>query len=304
MSQLPVYTVTARNTAADSENKMHDDRVASEFGFRGGLVPGVTVYAYMTAPIVGSMGLDWLERGSMKVRFLQPFYDGEPVVVRAEMTPGPNSTSVQVRAERETGEQCATGEAGLSSVPGVSLSSPIEETGNHSEAPSPPAEQRLPATREALKPGTVFGAIEETLDLASIAASLLGQIEERLPVYYGPSAHGLPVHGPAVHGPSGYGPSVYGPGPVAHPITLLSLANRILVENVKLGPWIHAGSDLVNYHLAYDGETITVRGRIHDSFERKGHEFVVLDLILSSGEIIVQKVRHTAIYTPRKPEKV
>jgi hypothetical protein len=293
MSQLPVYTATARNTAADSENKMHDDRVASEFGFRGGLVPGVTVYAYMTVPIVGRFGLDWLERGSMKVRFLQPFYDGEPVVVRAAMTSGPDSTIVKVTAERETGELCATGEASLSSVPGVGLPSPIEETENHSEAPSPHAEHRLPATREALSPGTVFGVIEETLDLPSIAAFLLDQIEERLPVYYSHSVPSLSVNGPYA----------YGPGPVAHPITLLSLANRILVQNVKLGPWIHASSELVNYHLAHDGETITVRGRIHDSFERKGHEFVVLDLVLSSGETIVQKVRHTAIFNPRKPEK-
>ena len=40
----------AVNTAPDSENKMHDDRVAAQYGFRGGLVPGVTVYGYMTVP--------------------------------------------------------------------------------------------------------------------------------------------------------------------------------------------------------------------------------------------------------------
>jgi len=33
--------VSAYNTAAASDNKIHDDSVARRFGFRGGLVPGV-----------------------------------------------------------------------------------------------------------------------------------------------------------------------------------------------------------------------------------------------------------------------
>lgn len=45
---MPVHRVRAVNTAPDSENKMHDDRVAAQYGFQGGLVPGVTVYAYIT----------------------------------------------------------------------------------------------------------------------------------------------------------------------------------------------------------------------------------------------------------------
>ena len=42
------YTVEAFNTATDSTNKIHDDDVARTYGFRGGLVPGVDVYAYLT----------------------------------------------------------------------------------------------------------------------------------------------------------------------------------------------------------------------------------------------------------------
>jgi len=82
------YRVRARNTAVESENKIHDDSVAAGYGFRGGLVPGVTVYAYMTVPIVERFGLDWVERGSMQVKFHQPFYDGEEVSVQAEVNEG------------------------------------------------------------------------------------------------------------------------------------------------------------------------------------------------------------------------
>ena len=42
------YVVEAYNTATQSTNKIHDDDVARTYGFRGGLVPGVDVYAYLT----------------------------------------------------------------------------------------------------------------------------------------------------------------------------------------------------------------------------------------------------------------
>ena len=43
---LPTYRVKARNTSSTSDNKIHDDAVAAKYGFRGGLVPGVTVREY------------------------------------------------------------------------------------------------------------------------------------------------------------------------------------------------------------------------------------------------------------------
>ena len=49
--------VSAYNTAAASDNKIHDDCVARRFGFRGGLVPGVEkVYAYMAHMPVARCG--------------------------------------------------------------------------------------------------------------------------------------------------------------------------------------------------------------------------------------------------------
>src|SRR5215211_8860378 len=82
---FPVYRVRARNTSVTSDNKIHDDEVAARFGFRGGLVPGVTVYAYMTVPLVAQFSAAWLERGSMQVKFHHPFYEGEEVFVRSDV---------------------------------------------------------------------------------------------------------------------------------------------------------------------------------------------------------------------------
>ena len=60
------YELRAHNTATDSENKIHDDEVARRFGFSGGLVPGVDVYAYLTHLPAETWGSDWLERGTMR----------------------------------------------------------------------------------------------------------------------------------------------------------------------------------------------------------------------------------------------
>ena len=69
------YQVRARNGAAASENKIHDNDVARQYGFAGGLVPGVTIYGYMTRPALDWFGAEWLSRGTMSARFVRPFYE-------------------------------------------------------------------------------------------------------------------------------------------------------------------------------------------------------------------------------------
>ncbi len=56
----------AHNTAPDSENRIHDNQTAAALGFRAGLVPGVTVYGYVTVPVTERYGADWLARGGMR----------------------------------------------------------------------------------------------------------------------------------------------------------------------------------------------------------------------------------------------
>lgn len=264
------YRVRARNTSTNSENKIHDDATAATYGFRGGLVPGITVYAYVTVPIVERFGLDWLDRGSMQVKFHQPFYDGEEVIVRADVDASADPINIAITAEREDETACATALATVNDR-SAWLGEPRLE--DYPEAPLPQLEARPAASRELLVPGTLLGTLTETVSLAD--TTVLENLDERLPIYIGAHA-------------------------VAHPFTLLGLANQILVRNYKLGPWIHAASDLINWSVARSGEEISVRGRIADCFERKGHEFVVLDVLLAAKDNrVVQQVRHTAIYRPR-----
>ena len=76
-------SLTAKNFAVDSPNRMHRDDVAAQYGFPGGLVPGVGLFAYLTQPVVADWGRDWLTRGTIAARFLKPVLDGERLTVHA-----------------------------------------------------------------------------------------------------------------------------------------------------------------------------------------------------------------------------
>ena len=67
-----IWSAKALNTAPDSDNQIHGDEMAKEFGFKGGLVPGVTVSAYLLHPIIEKWGLDWLEKGWASAHCLMP----------------------------------------------------------------------------------------------------------------------------------------------------------------------------------------------------------------------------------------
>lgn len=264
------YRVRARNTSVDSENKIHDDAVAAGYGFRGGLVPGITVYAYMTVPLVEWFGLDWLERGSIQVKFHQPFYDGEEVIVGGRVDADSEPIKASVTAERSDGTVCATALATMGDQSDW-LGEP--RLADYPEASLAEFERRPEASRESLVPGALLGTLTEKFDLPNV--TLLESLDERLPIYYGSQA-------------------------VAHPFALLRMSNQILMTNFRLGPWIHAASDLINRSVVRNGDEVSVRGRIRERFERKGHQFVVLDeLLVANRNRVVQQVRHTAIYRPR-----
>ena len=92
--------VSAYNTAAASDNKIHDDCVARRFGFSGGLVPGVEVYAYMAHMPVARWGRAWLERGCADCRFWKPVYDAALARITAAEESGALTLTVESAGER------------------------------------------------------------------------------------------------------------------------------------------------------------------------------------------------------------
>ena len=247
---MPTAPIIAVNTAAESENKIHDDRVAAQYGFRGGLVPGVTVYGYLAAAVVDHFGEAWLERGAMDVRFSSPVYEGEEVHVAIEAHDGHAAAEIARRA------------SGLAWL----HDDPAPDAVAFTERPLP--DPRPPAAHEVFQPGTVLGTLTSRLDLAQSPMS-------------------APLD-PAI-----------GPRRCAQPAVVLALANEILVRNAELGPWIHAASEVRNFRALHDGDEIRVRARVAECYERKGHEFIVLEVVILTVGTVATLVRHTAIWRPR-----
>jgi acyl dehydratase len=161
------YSVVAFNTATASTNKIHDDEVAKRFGFRGGLVPGVDVYAYLTHPPAEAWGLDWLERGTMTARFLQPVYDGEQVDVIPV-----GERALELRSG-ETVRATATADFPESQAEPPDLERwPVVE-----QRDDPP-----PASAESLAVGTAFALAPHTFRAAK-AGEYLDAVRESLPLY-------------------------------------------------------------------------------------------------------------------------
>ncbi len=264
--RLPEYRVKARNTSENSENKIHDDAVARQYGFRGGLVPGVTVYAYLTRPLVDALGAAWLERGTATVRLVKPVLDGEEVTVSGAVT-GRDAKGVTATLAVTTaaGGECATLTATLPAGSPVPVNLAL-----YAAAPLPA--ERPAATREHLGSLAALGTPVAAYDEAS-AAEYLRSVADPLPLY---------------HGAGGW----------VHPGFLLHQANRALSQNVRMGPWIHAGSVVRHLGGARVGETLAARGRVRSLFEKKGREFVELDLVIVAGDRPrpVAHVLHTAIY--------
>jgi acyl dehydratase len=258
------YRVRAHNAATKSENKIHHDEVARRYGFEGGLVPGVTVYAYMTHPAVAAFGRPWLERGTMTARFVRPCYDGDDIVVEATVVDSDSDDRViELNVSRGGDDVIATGTASL--PPGVK---PAPSLDSYPTAPLP--DERPPASHDTLAAIDALGSWAATFR-ADHAPAFLDEIGEDLALY---RDEGL-----------------------AHPGYLLLSANSILTANVRLGPWMHLGSEVTSFGVVADGDRVSTRGRVTELFDRKGHRFADLDLLLVANDTRpVQHVHHTVIY--------
>ena len=267
MSTMVTWELRAHNTATQSDNKIHDDDVARRFGFTGGLVPGVDVYAYLTHPPAQAWGRGWLERGTMQARFASPVYDGEIIhVVTTDQSEDASGAHAELEVRNARGDVCATATA---SLPTTSVAAPPA-------ADWPDVAQvtdRPPASPDSLAVGLTFGLDAHGFH-ADRAGEYLDDVRETLALYRDER--------------------------VAHPGWLLRDANYVLARNVRLGPWIHVESVAQHHRAVADGDTVQTRARVVREWEHKGHRFVTLDVaILASGAVAV-RVAHTAIYAPRQ----
>jgi len=257
-----VHRVIAHNTASDSDNRIHADDVARSLGFRGGLVPGVDVWAYLAHLPAERWGYAWLEHGHMHAGFQRPVYHGDAVEVRAEATA---TDVVALTLVGPNGEVRARGEATLP---------PIQPAVDVDSIPRRPLPATPPdASPDSLAIGTLLGTFEIGYR-GDRAGTYLDDVREDLPLYR--------IDHPA------------------HPAWLLRTVNWALAANVRLGPWIHVASTATHLGIGRDGDRFSIRSRVTSEYERSGHRFVELDALIVADDVRpLMRVAHTAIYRPR-----
>jgi acyl dehydratase len=270
---LPEYRVKAINTSTDSENKIHDNETARRYGFAGGLVPGVTVFGYLTHPLAAAFGAGWLQRGTATVRFVKPVLDGEDVRVVGEVTARDpqGGVTATVRALTASTGECAV----LTATVPAGSPTPLN-VALYDEAPLPA--ERAPGTRAYFDAHGTLGTFRIDYNAAQ-AEEYLTSVSDPLPLY---------------RGASGW----------VHPAFYTHMGNRCLRTNVVIGPWIHVGSVVRHLGGARIGAALSARAKVRSLWEKKGRDFVELDIAILANGKPVAHVLHSAIYRLPTPAAV
>ncbi|MDP6027129.1 MAG: hypothetical protein QF715_01425 [Pseudomonadales bacterium] len=270
MSRPDSWQATAFNQSTDSSNQIHSDEVAQAYGFKGGLVPGVTVSSYLIHPAVIAWGSDWLSCGSAHVVVGKPLYDGyEFSVDLTDVT----ADSYRATLTDQQDTQCATAYLRLNTnqpEPPTMRGDPILERG-----------QDIPdATREEM---------EILRDKGMSALRTRWSAANNMATYLEDSSKM-----PEIHRFNGDG--------YANAAFLLGLTNWVLAGNAYMNPWIHLQTESQNYVIVKNDTELAVECDIEDLFSKKGHEFVDLNVavyVANTGQPAMT-ARLRAIYKLRE----
>jgi acyl dehydratase len=265
MEQLPVYKIRAINDALTSENKIHSDEIARKFGFTGALVSGVSVYGYLTYPLVEAFGEDWFSSTIAEVKFLKPAYADDLLTIRSE--------SIKDSGNRRHYASLAFNEAGQ-------LLARLDSWRQESQPSSVDPAIEINSTIEIVREEISFEKIklnQPSIDYEfevsqSLHMDCLAIMRDDLVEYHQNSSS------------------------LVHPYYLLKECNQALMRMFILPAWIHVGSHIVFHRPIRLNQTVKVKTVPTDKWERKGHQFIKLCISMLVAEKVVMEVEHTAIF--------
>lgn len=269
----PPLTKIARNFASASENKIHSDEEARHYGLKGGLVGGVSLYAYASELIVALLGPRWLQSGRASVRFVKPVYDGESVNVVATRTApvGGDGLRLEYVLLGPEGQTCVQGDAAVG------------------EDPKPPPEW-------SYEPWSGRASLHGSRPELSAQSIPLNVALDRRTVLFDPETvqqyaddHEDP--GAWYHGGSVFGLPIVPPGLIAGQVA------RLLRENFAYGPSVHTGSEIQHLAVPLAGGAYTVDAAIVETYNKRGSDYLVADVLVRdhNGEPTT-RIRHSSIY--------
>ena len=255
---MTLYQPIAVNHSPTSENRIHSDDIARQYGFTGALVPGVAVFGHMSHPLTNELGVAWLGHSQVALRLLKPAYHGDRLSVALLQT---DAQTDRVECHNAAGVLLAE----LSVVLPQSL-------------PAMDARAQISgATRAAERAVISWDAIEIDSPFAA-SAWIPSEAENR--TYTEQLADDLPVYRTGV----------------VHPHLIQHWCNQALVRRFVLPAWIHVGTEMTFRRMLTVATSVSVRAIPIEKWRHKGHEFIKLYVAFVVDGRPVVEAYHTAIY--------
>ncbi len=271
MAPMESDKYTAINNVPDSVNRIHTDEGARDYGYAGGLVPGIAMFSYACETIRKLGGDEWVDSGFTEMRYRAPVYDRATIEVVAETSVSAgdlDEPSGSFRVTDERGHVCGSGRFDNRDV-GV-----------------------YPGSREHLALEPQWPEVKPLIGSALAATEMLGSVNTI------PTAAEMVEYmnqlglDPAYYVDRG----VFQPGFLARMYLLLIRANF-----ERVAPSIHAGTDLQVIRPIRIGESISVRGRVDRIFRRNGQGYWAFELEwVAEDESTCMWATHTAVYDVKK----
>ncbi len=262
--------ITAYNYAALVANKIHSDDGAAQYGFRGALVPGIALYGYCTQAAVRQFGSAWLKSGFIRARFAQPIYHHELISIASSPADGADygATSLDIQLIKPDG---AVSTQAMASMDMNDVVDGPASAGAFAVSVVPEESQRREPRISSFEIGQALGTIQFTTPVGDAAIAFAGDMVDLLECYREPQAQ-------------------------VHPAKILAQANQVLISNIALGPWVHTASEVQHHKSIAPGQTLSLRSRVKDLQEKRGHEVITVDILVLDEQLqTVAAIRHNAI---------
>ena len=273
-------TITAFLDGDDSleiNNIIHSTAGAARYGYTGPLVGGTTVYSWSIAALVEALGDTWLDQGWVEFQLRKPVYPSEVITTRvtpisdsvipaqAGISPQ-DAAAVEFTMTKHTGDIAVRGTAGL----GVADFNTEISTATD-RAPQPEPADRPFITRAVAPLGEDLPAMAIDLSAADAAWYAEQKARDAHPLWHGANAR-------------------------VHPGWIAQRANALLAHTWRYTA-IHASSQIQHLAPVHPDQTLLVSGRLDSGYERKGHEYAIIDLTVTAedGQDLV-RMRQPTIY--------
>ena len=269
--QIEAYL--SNEDSADISNPIHSTEIAAQFGFRGALIGGVTVWGWATPAILEALGDGWLSRGWSEFDFRQPTYPGDQMTIVVQPEEG-DAGAWTVAMTNQDDVLCVRGRVGLGDAEWLH-----EFTTPQAMTAEPPPDPKPALVLDRAPVGQDWRAmsVDATPEFAREFAADKQHAED---------------------------PRFVGDAPVLHPAWTAGWAEGLMRHNVYVPSSMHTRSRIQHLAPIPSGQVVTGGAHFLEAYERRAHHFANFDVLLRGEDgTDLARLRHWTVFRIATPEE-